>query len=126
MNEVWTDLAEDLESSFQLVLNAVAFGFESVLCIAMPEGTTGSDVARVPRSVVRTLVDVLHHRKDLVVYGTEEAFEEFCSNLLTLRTNALAHVRTAFLGRYMEDAYHAANMEYGKFKPFALRFRTCS
>jgi hypothetical protein len=113
MANIWTDLTGSLEIHSQRILKAIVVGFESALRIGMPEGATESGAARLPRSVVRTLFSILHHRKESAIYSTEDAIEEFRSHLFTLETNALAHVRTAFLGQYMEDAYHAANKEYG-------------
>lgn len=66
------------------------------------------------RSALRTLTGTLRHRKDLILYGVENAAEHFHSELSSLRTDAFSSIRTAFVGQLMEDTYHAANMEYGE------------
>ncbi|EDU46388.1 conserved hypothetical protein [Pyrenophora tritici-repentis Pt-1C-BFP] len=113
MVNVWTNLALDLEVRVQDLLGAIADAFENVLGIVSSQDEADSNVANIPRPVVQTLFETLNHRKDLALYGTEDAIEEFHDKLLELKTDALAPVQTAFIGRYMQDTYHAANMEYG-------------
>ncbi|KAI0616311.1 hypothetical protein TUN199_11698, partial [Pyrenophora tritici-repentis] len=139
MVNVWTNLALDLEVRVQDLLGAIADAFENVLGIVSSQDEADSNVTSemstsksswldsyrlqitdhsLGRATVheplylQTLFETLNHRKDLALYGTEDAIEEFHDKLLELKTDALAPVQTAFIGRYMQDTYHAANMEY--------------
>jgi hypothetical protein len=126
MANVWANLALDLEVRVQDLLSAIADAFENVLGIVSSQDEADSNVTNIPRPVVQTLFETLNHRKALALYGTEDAIEEFRDKLLALETDALAPVLTAFIGRYMQDTYHAANMEYGKLVYSGLRFQVCS
>jgi hypothetical protein len=123
MTNVWTNVTVGLETHLERLVEAIDDAFENVLPIVMSQDAAKSDVANIPRSVAQTFVDILHHRKDLALHGTEDAMEEFRHELLTLGTDALAPVLTSFIGRYMQDTYHAANMEYGKLICCDCRFR---
>jgi hypothetical protein len=62
---------------------------------------------------MRTLASNLLHREHLMRYGIDQATETFESNLSSLRGDVLSSVRTAFIGKLTEEAYHAANIDYG-------------
>lgn len=123
MANVWTKLAADLEVRVQDLVGAIRDAFEDFLGIVSSQDEADSNVANIPRPVVQTLFETLNRRKDLALKGTGDAIEEFRDKLLALNTDALAPVRTAFIGRYMEDIYHAANMEYGKLVYSGLLFQ---
>ncbi|KAJ4353988.1 uncharacterized protein N0V89_005720 [Didymosphaeria variabile] len=65
------------------------------------------------RSALHALTATLRHRQDLLLYDIENAVNDFQHELSTLRTNAFAPLRTAFIGQLMDNTYRAANMEHG-------------
>lgn len=117
MKNAWSQFAVDGESHLQLVLEAVEYAFESVLRLSVPGIRVGSGVENTSPSVLRPLNEMLSYRKDLALHAIEDAIDEFRQKLFFVKMNALAPVRTAFIGRLMEDTYHAANLEYGKSTP---------
>ncbi|RYO81753.1 hypothetical protein DL764_009715 [Monosporascus ibericus] len=105
--------ALDLEAHLERINGAVVQAFNNVLRVALSTGTNEPGAANNTRSAMRTLAATLRHRKDLTLYGIEEASESFHSELSSLHTDAFSSIRTAFIGKLMENTYHAANMEYG-------------
>ena len=77
MANVWTNLASDLELRVRDLLSAIADAFDHVLGIVSSQDEADSNVTNVPRPVVQTLFETLNHRKDIALYGTEDAIEEF-------------------------------------------------
>lgn len=114
MSAVWDSFAVDLEAHLERINGAVVQAFDSILRIALSTGANEPGAANNTRSAMRTLAATMHHRKDLTLYGIERAGESFHSELSSLHTDAFSSIRTAFLGKLMENTYHAANMEYGK------------
>lgn len=113
MTDVWSEFAVDVEACLDHLLESVENDFGEILALSIPETRVESG-SKPSRSAVRDINDVLYHRKDLALHDIEDAINEFRDDLFRLRTNALAPIRTAFIGCYMEEAYHAANMEYGE------------
>ncbi|KAH6642927.1 hypothetical protein C7974DRAFT_301862 [Boeremia exigua] len=107
MIDIWSDFAADNDDHLQDSLDKLGEDFEDVVSVDR------SELGIKSRSVARVLHGILDHRKDLVLYGIEDAIEEYRRGLRYLETDALAPVRTSFMGKLMEDTYHAANMEYG-------------
>ena len=118
MMKIWVNFVVHLDTRFEHILQAISDAFEDALRLGRSGDITGTDIADQSRSAVRTLLDILCHRQCLVLYGAEDAIDESRNELSYLESDALAPLRTAFVGRYMEDTYHAANMDYGKFRPF--------
>jgi hypothetical protein len=114
MSAVWDSFAVDLEAHLERINGAVVQAFGNVLRVALSTGANEPGAANNTRSAMRTLAATLHHRKDLTVYGIENASESFHSELSSLHTDAFSSIRTAFIGKLMENTYHEANMEYGK------------
>jgi hypothetical protein len=114
MSAVCDSFAVDLEAHLERINGAVVQAFDNVLRVALSTGANEPGAANNTRSAMRTLAAILHHRKDLTLYGIEEASESFHSELSSLHTDAFSSIRTAFIGKLMENTYHEANMEYGK------------
>ncbi|KAF2462919.1 uncharacterized protein BDR25DRAFT_298822 [Lindgomyces ingoldianus] len=113
MSAVWDGFAVDLEAHLERINGAVVQTFGNALGVALSAGTNRPGAANNAWSALRTLANTLGHRKDLTLYGIEKASESFHSELLSLHTDAFSSIRTAFIGKLMENTYHAANMEYG-------------
>ncbi|RYP50632.1 hypothetical protein DL768_003914 [Monosporascus sp. mg162] len=113
MSAVWDSFAVDLEAHLERINGVVIQAFDKVLRVVLSTGTNEPGAANNTRSAMRTLAATLRHRKDLTLYGIEKAGESFHSELSSLRTDAFSSIRTAFIGKLMENTYHAANMEYG-------------
>lgn len=114
MSTVWDSFAVDLEAHLDQINGLVVQAFDNVLRVVLSTGANEPVAANNTRSVMRTLAGTLRHRKDLTLYGIEEAGDSFYSELSSLHTDAFSSIRTAIIGRLMENTYHAANMEYGK------------
>jgi hypothetical protein len=113
MSAVWDSFAVDLEAHLERI-NGVVQAFGNALSVALSTGANEPDAANNTRSAMRTLAATLRHRKELTLYGIEKASESFHSELSSLHTDTFSSIRTAFIGKLMENTYHAANMEYGK------------
>ena len=75
------------------------------------------------RPALHSLAATLRHRGDLLLYDIDDLIEDFVTELSSLRTDALAPFRTAFVGHIVEDAYRSANGEYGMSgPPYSIRF----
>ncbi|KAF2194396.1 hypothetical protein K469DRAFT_495226, partial [Zopfia rhizophila CBS 207.26] len=113
MSAVWDSFAVDLEAHLERINGAVVQAFGNVLRVALSTAANEPGAANNTRSAMRTLATTLRHRKDLTLYGIEKACESFHSELSSLHTDAFSSIRTAFIGKLMENTYHAANLEYG-------------
>ncbi|RYP01347.1 hypothetical protein DL765_010864 [Monosporascus sp. GIB2] len=113
MSAVWESFVVDLEAHLERINGAVVQAFDNILGVALSTGANEPDAANNTRSAMRTLAATLRHRKDLTLSGIEEASEIFHSKLSSLHADAFSSIRTAFIGKLMENTYHAANMEYG-------------
>lgn len=113
MFAIWTDFADDLETKLEMTNRSVDRAFSKAVETAL--STYANNLAaESTRNAMRTITGILRHRKDLAVHGIEQAIDNFFSDLSTLHTNMFSFIRTAFIGRLMENTYHAASMEYGK------------
>ena len=111
MSPVWDSFAVDLKADLQQINGAVIQAFDNgIRFVSAIEPCEANN----NRSAMRALAATLHHRKDLVLYSIEKANESFQYELCSLRTDAFSSIRTAFIGKIMEDTYHSANMEYGR------------
>jgi hypothetical protein len=109
MQPVWDKFTVDVVETQLADLSAtIAQVFAAILTIASPP-----DAELHFRSSMRTLTTVTVHRRGLVVSGIEQALETLHSALSSLSTNAFSRLRTAYIGKLMEETYHAAAMEYG-------------
>lgn len=115
MSDVWNSFVIDLEAQLERLDGAIIQSFDDVFDIALAAGTREPGAANNSRPAMQTFAANMRHRKDLTLYGIEQAVDSFHSNLTTLNSNAFSSVRTAFIGRLMERTYHAANIEYGEF-----------
>ncbi|RYO90874.1 hypothetical protein DL766_001625 [Monosporascus sp. MC13-8B] len=113
MSAVWDSFAVNLEAHLERINGAVVQAFDNALRAALSTGANEHGAANNTRSAMQSLAATLCHRKDLTLYGIEEASESFHSELSSLHTDAFSSIRTAFIGKLMENTYHAANMEYG-------------
>jgi hypothetical protein len=114
LSSIWVIFANGLEVKLDQVNSSVDQAFGNVLKVAMSTVANESRATNDTRSAMRTVADILRHRKDLTFYGIEKAIDGFHSELSSLQTDTLSSIRTAFIGRLVENTYHAANMEYGK------------
>lgn len=110
---VWDNFLSNIEAHFKQLNDAVVRALGNVLKVASSTCTNEVVTTDNTRSAMRTFAATLRHRKDLILYGIETAIESFHSELSSLHTDTFSSARTAFIGKIMEDSYHAANMEYG-------------
>lgn len=114
MTDVWNSFILDLEAYLEQIHNAGVDAFAKVLPVTASKGEDDLKLATNPHSALQTLVDLLHHHKELALYGVDKAIEDFKSEVSWLQTEAFSPVRMAFIGMYMEDTYHAANLDSGE------------
>jgi hypothetical protein len=130
MSDVWNSFVLDLEAQLERIDGAIIQSFDDVFDIALAAGTREPGAASNTRPAMQTFAANMRHRKDLTLYGIEQAVDSFHSNLTSLKSDAFSSVRTAFIGRLMERTYHAANIEYGEFSLSFLAlsyfFLTCT
>ncbi|KAF3031928.1 hypothetical protein E8E12_002110 [Didymella heteroderae] len=102
-------------SEIQRELDKLVSPISTASLISQDLGTTFDRQVDLPMRLNNgpCLVQILRHRRNLTIAGTENAAGGFRVGLSNLQVNALAPLRTAFIGILMEDTYHAANMEYG-------------
>lgn len=120
MSAVWDSLMVEFEVQLEQINGAIDQAFGNALQVASSIGAVQPGSVNTSQSAMRTLCRILCNRRDLTLYGFEEASEGFHSDLSSLQTNISSSIRTAFVGKLMENAYHAANMEYGR-SSFLLR-----
>jgi hypothetical protein len=120
MSEVWTDLQVYFESRVQTAAEAITEVYDTAIDKSRhsPQNRADTEINTEPTST--SLIQMLRHRRNLTTADTEDAIELFRVEFSNLQVDALAPLRTAFIGNLMEDAYHAANLEFGEF----LSFRT--
>jgi hypothetical protein len=114
LSAVWDSFATDLDVEIKRINTATSQTFTEVHRIASSARQNVSRATNNTGSAMRTFASNLMHREHLTRSGVQLATETFESKLSSLRADALSSVRSAFIGRLMEDTYHAANMEYGK------------
>jgi hypothetical protein len=119
LSTVWDSFQVDLDAGLERVNATAAHTFNKVYKLASEGSRKESRRTDNARSAMRTLAGNILHRKDVMLYGLKQVSETFESKLRALRDDALSSVRNAFVGRLMEDTYHAANMEYGE--QFSIR-----
>ena len=125
MTDLWTGFSANVERHVQHILQTITDAFDHFLRTIVPDNAIEADAAKTSQPAVRMLADILCHRRDLAIRGTEDAIEDFRCKIFVLETDALAPVRTAFIGRCMEETYQKANLEYGKstfFHPRSFTF----
>ncbi|KAH7406760.1 hypothetical protein DE146DRAFT_404176 [Phaeosphaeria sp. MPI-PUGE-AT-0046c] len=108
----WNSFTADVETEIERVGAVVTQTFTEIIQIAVSVAA-GISRANDTGSGMRTFAANLQHRERLVSYGIEQVAEDSASKLLALRADAVAHVRTSFIGRLMEATYHAANIDFG-------------
>ncbi|CAO2651427.1 Nn.00g039970.m01.CDS01 [Neocucurbitaria sp. VM-36] len=113
MSNVWDSFVLDLDIHLQEIKDAIAEIFGKALAVALSTEANDPSAASNPRSAMRTLATNLRHREDLTLHSFETAQETFSSQLFYFHTDVFSSIRSAFIGQLMENAYHAANMEYG-------------
>lgn len=120
MSEAWTDLQVYFESRVQTAAEAIMEVYDTAIDKSRhsPQNRADTEINTEPTST--SLIQMLRHRRNLTTADTEDAIELFRVECSNLQVDALAPLRTAFIGNLMEDAYHAANLEFGEF----LSFRT--
>ncbi|KAH5431380.1 hypothetical protein HBI38_166430 [Parastagonospora nodorum] len=114
MKHVWTSFVTKLQARLEKIPAAVADDFATILDATNFESHSATATTRSSSSAVRTLDGILRHRKNLAIRAVYDATDVFMAKVSTLETDMLTGVRTAFIGECMEDAYHAANLEYGR------------
>jgi hypothetical protein len=114
MLAVWDSFVVGLQAQLEVPEAAVIQTFDKLLSITSPKATRWRDTPRNVQSTMQTLTGILHHRKDLVILGIEQAIENFHSDMIYLRSDIFTPVRTSIIGKLMQDTYHAANMESGE------------
>jgi hypothetical protein len=114
MSPIWKRFETDLEAHLQQIDSAVHQSFDEAYGIASSTDADEPSATNSNRSEMLTLAGTLRHRETLALYGIEKACDSFHSAMSSLRTDAFSSIRTAFIGRLLEDTYHAANMEYGE------------
>ncbi|KAF2240355.1 hypothetical protein BU26DRAFT_442855 [Trematosphaeria pertusa] len=118
MSIIWSALVTDINNRLDLLKDWIALKLQAVTtlvvsadCDLTDEITAGA--RNKTYSALHTLTATLRHRQDLMLYGIEDAIEDFRTQLSNLRTDALAPIRSAFIGKLMDDTYQAAQMEHG-------------
>jgi hypothetical protein len=114
MDAVWTGFVTELQARLEEIPAAVADDFATILDATNFESPSETTTTRSSSSAVKTLDGILRHRRNLAIRAVDDATEDFMAKMSTLETDMLTGVRTAFIGECMEDAYRAANLEYGR------------
>jgi hypothetical protein len=114
LSTVWDSFQVYLDAELERTNTSVAHTFTKISKLASDVSRKEPTRSENARSAMWTLAGNLLHRKNVILYGLEQASEHIEAKLSTLRADALSSVRTAFIGTLMEDTYRAANMEYGK------------
>lgn len=114
MKDVWTGFVTELQARLEEIPAAVEDDFDKILDATNFESPSAATTMRSSPSAVRALDGILQHRKNLAIRAVDDATEVFMAKITTLETDMLTGVRTAFIGECMEDAYHSANLEYGR------------
>lgn len=109
----WESFLFDLKAQFERFSGIVVANFDPAVNTALATGEDESDAADRP-SATQTLAGILRHRKVLTLRAFEDANEVFDRELSFLRSDIFSSIRTAYIGKLMEDTYHAAIMECGK------------
>jgi hypothetical protein len=113
LSAVWNDFAWNLDEEIQFVKTAAIRTYaklKSAALIAADKSGSMDDMT----PVMCTFASNISHREHLLRDGIDRAIETFKADLDSLRTDTLSSAKSAFIGRLMENTYHAANMEYGK------------
>jgi hypothetical protein len=110
----WDRFAKDLDTEIERFNTAAIHVYARVLETATSLAANNSRAIKDVGSAMQTLASNLLLRESLTRYSIEQVMDTFKSRLSSLRVDTLSCVRTSFIGRLMEETYHAANMEYGK------------
>ena len=110
--DFWTSFEVDVDAEVARVSAFVTQAFIDIIQIATSIGATMSR-ADETGSAMRTFAANLRHRERLISYGVKQVTDDFETKLSALRADTLSFVRTSFIGRLVENTYHAANMEHG-------------
>jgi hypothetical protein len=108
MEPIWDSFADDLDIHLDRTNEAIVDTFATVLRI------TSRNANPNIRSALRTFTAVLKHRRDLARAGVEQLFENLEADFSSFQSDALSPVQTAYIGKLMQETYHAANMQHGK------------
>jgi hypothetical protein len=112
--EVWESFEVDLNAEIKSIGTATSQTFDEIGKIASYTQQNESSAAKHTKRAMWTFASNLHHRKQITQEAIVRASETFNKNLSSLRTDALSPIKTAFIGRLMDDTYRAANMKSGK------------
>lgn len=124
MSEVWTDLQECFETCVHTAAKEIRKVYDAAIEKSKTGAQTQASTENDTYATCASLVLSLGHRRNLTTAGTEDAIDLFRVEFSNLQVDALAPLRTAFIGSLMEDAYHAANLEFGKWPSLGTTF-TC-
>jgi hypothetical protein len=110
---VWSSFVLDLDTEIQRI-NTAAIETYARIGSAASAAADRSRLRNDTRPAMRTFASNVSHRKHLMRGDISQAMETFEADLESLRIDTLSSAKTAFIGKLLEDTYHAANMEYGK------------
>jgi hypothetical protein len=114
LSAVWDSFASDLHTEIERFNTALFRTYASVLEMAALPAAHRSKANDSTGYAMRTLASNLLHREHLMRFGIKQVTETFESDLSCLGADTLSAVRTSFIGKLMENTYHAANIDYGK------------
>ena len=114
MSDVWTDLQAYFETCVQTAAEAIREVYDAAIDELRTKGRTGASTENGIYPTNTSLVHSLRHRRNLTTADTEDAIDLFRVEFSNLQVDALAPLRTAFIGNLMEDAYHTANLDFGE------------
>jgi hypothetical protein len=115
--EVWDKFVVSLTAEMKHVKKASLQTYGDVIKVASSTAETKSPANNDIVLVMGTFASNLIHRKHLLEYSIDDAMDSFVSDLRSLGADTLSPAKTAFIGKLMNDTYHAANMECGKLLP---------
>jgi hypothetical protein len=112
--DVWDSFVDALIIEIEGVDTVTSETFDIVREIASCIQKNESRGAKDTRAAVRTFASNLDRREHITQDAIVRATETFKDKLSSLRIDALSSVKTAFIGRLMENTYHAAIKDSGK------------
>jgi hypothetical protein len=115
MTPIWPEFKSQLQAQLKQINDLVKQVFDHVLQIASNATKCATVVDRALRSKMEKFFVNLRHRQDLTLDEIDEAIEEFGRALTDFHFDAFNPKQIAIIGTLVEDAYHAANLEGGKF-----------
>lgn len=113
LTAVWDSFVCELNPEIKRVSTAVLQTYAKICKIAASPAANGSRATEDTGIAMRTFALTLLRRERLICEGIEQAIEAFVSALISLRTDTVTSIKTAFIAKLMKDTYHAANIEHG-------------